>query len=746
MIHRAIQQRSFARLFAYTALFALLVSIAWLGRLEAKNSTRLAVDLQPSAPYYATFYYPWYQSPAVDGRWSYWPGNGNHPPATWFSHFLPDVDPATFDPAKELYSSFDPAVIYWQLQKMADARLEVAISSWHGQDDKTDRALRFMLTDIMQRADNPYPNLRWSIYYESEGFGDPSPAQIAADLDYIAAEYADQPAYFRIDGKPVIFVWADGGDGAGMAQRWHDANQQAATQFYVVLKLFSGYKTVQPQPDSWHQYAPASRVSAHPPASFAVSPGFWPDNGVVTPRLSRSLNEFRAAVTQMTAADATWKLVTTWNEWGEGTAVEPGDPARFNPVTGKEEFDPSAEPFQNGYIDILADLLPPLENGTGAGAVTPTPPGTTPGGTLPTPIFSFAAAGDHSATDNTTAMLGALKDASADFYLALGDMSYSKIEPESAWCDYVKGFVGADYPFEILVGNHEDRPGDNGFIDNFAACLPDRLNVTGLYAHRYYFDYPRETPAARFILIDPNIYRGDSRVDYCKHGETENCDWLTARIDEAQQAGLWVIVGMHKNCITVGEKSCEIGGDLLDLLVEKRVDLILQGHEHIYERSKQLALSAGCPSIVLKDYDPVCVVDEGSDGRYEAGAGPIIVIAGTAGVGLRSVHESDAEAGYFASWMGSDVTPSYGFVQYDVSACAIQANFVNAVGQFDDSFVILDSSNPKCAVATPTPSGTPDPTPSGTPEPTPSGTPSPTATPSASHTPAMYVHLPLIRR
>ncbi len=40
-----------------------------------------------------------------------------------------------------------------------------------------------------------------------------------------------------------------------------------------------------------------------------------------------------------------------------------------------------------------------------------------------------------------------------------------------------------------------------------------------------------------------------------------------ARIDEAQSQGLWTIVGMHKNCITTGEKSCEIGAPLFNVLV-----------------------------------------------------------------------------------------------------------------------------------------------------------------------------------
>ena len=80
-----------------------------------------------------------------------------------------------------------------------------------------------------------------------------------SDLNYIADNYATEPAYFKVGGKPVLFVYSTSSDSAGMVQRWNTAKTQAKLPFYVVLKLFSGYKTINPQPDSWHQYGPATR-------------------------------------------------------------------------------------------------------------------------------------------------------------------------------------------------------------------------------------------------------------------------------------------------------------------------------------------------------------------------------------------------------------------------------------------------------------------------------------------------------
>jgi hypothetical protein len=39
--------------------------------------------------------------------------------------------------------------------------------------------------------------------------------------------------------------------------------------------------------------------------------------------LTRDLDDFRRAIRHQLASRATWQLVTTFNEWGEGTAIEP---------------------------------------------------------------------------------------------------------------------------------------------------------------------------------------------------------------------------------------------------------------------------------------------------------------------------------------------------------------------------------------------------------------------------------------
>ena len=318
-------------------------------------------SFQPTAPYYATFFYIWYKNPNTDTSWSYWSDQGN-PPSTWFSHYLPDPNPSAFDPTQELYSANNYENFKWQVGKMAEARQEVAIASWWGQGTKEDTAFNNIITDFMGRSDNPYPNLRWSMYYEDEGFGDPSVATLVSDLTHIKNAFTNNPYYFKIDGKPVIFVYGNTTDEPGtILQRWSDANAQLGNAFYYVLKVFGGYATSSPQPSSWHQYAPASRSGQHGSYSYYVSPGFWLDGQAE--RLARNAADFENAVKSMVNSNATWKLTQTWNEWGEGTSVEPGQQVVI--VNGIDAIDPNGTPFGNLYVDILNRNLPPLEQGLG---------------------------------------------------------------------------------------------------------------------------------------------------------------------------------------------------------------------------------------------------------------------------------------------------------------------------------------------------------------------------------------------
>lgn len=248
-------------------------------------------DWQPSFPIRAAFYYPWFPEA--------WKQSGMDP----FTHYQPTAG---------FYSQDDAAVIQAQISAMQYGKIEAGISSWWGQGTPTDKRFPFLL------AEGEKTGFYWAAYYEQEGYQDPPVTAIQSDLAYLQKQYASSKAYLKVDGRMVVFVYADSNDRCSMVDRWVKANTVNA---YLVLKVFPGYHSCTSQPDGWHQYAPATAEKPVGKSSFTISPGFW-KAGVSQPDLPRDLQRWNSDIRAMMASDAPWQLVTTFNEWGEGTAVE----------------------------------------------------------------------------------------------------------------------------------------------------------------------------------------------------------------------------------------------------------------------------------------------------------------------------------------------------------------------------------------------------------------------------------------
>jgi hypothetical protein len=245
---------------------------------------------QPQLPVRGFFYYPWF--PEAWGRLT---------------------DRTRYHPSLGFYDSGSREVIHNHLKALEYGHAEVGISSWWGRGHRSD----IRLPALLQETSAVGSPLRWSVYYEPEGQGDPSVDQIRSDLAYLSDRYGAHPAFFRMETKFVVFVYATAADGCEMGQRWQQANTVGA---HVVLKLFPGYRKCPIQPEGWHQYS-ATPEASHGRDSFTVSPGFWKWDEQ-TPRLSRDVVRFRQNVRSMAVSGASYQLVVSFNEWGEGTAVE----------------------------------------------------------------------------------------------------------------------------------------------------------------------------------------------------------------------------------------------------------------------------------------------------------------------------------------------------------------------------------------------------------------------------------------
>lgn len=321
--------------------------------------------------------------------------------------------------------------------------------------------------------------------------------------------------------------------------------------------------------------------------------------------------------------------------------------------------------------------------------------------------YRFGAVGDTGATTATGKVFDVAGSRGLNGFLHLGDMSYSTITPESAWCSYIRSHSGPSLPIEVVAGNHEDD-GPDGSIANFASCLPNSLAATGTYGKEYYIDYPATQPLVRFIMISPKLTFPPSSAWSYSVGSS-HYNWTAQTIDSARAAGIpWVAVGMHHYCLSLVNFPCASGTDIMNLLIAKKVDLYLQAHDHGYSRTKQLALGTGCTAVVAQAYNPACVADANASSSYTAGAGTVIALVGSGGRSLNSERPDSAQAPYYQSWMGSNANPTYGYLELSVSATSLSGSFQRASGgTFTDAFTISRSAPVTPPPTTPPPTTSP---------------------------------------
>ena len=265
--------------------------------LIASLCALVAVPASAGAPYKPlriAAYYPWFPE-----GWTY-------AEMSPFTHYSPSLG---------FYDASDKRVIARHVRAMQWGRIRAATYSWWGRESPTDNRLSQHLEVAAKR------NFTFAIYYEWEGYADPSVEQLRADLEYIRDRYAPSPGYLKVDNRFVVFVYGDADDGLAceVAERWRAASADLGA--YLVLRAFSGYRGCHAQPDSWHTYSADKNAFNLSPYSYSISPGFFfakEDR----PARHRNLARWARNVRAMTRSPAQFHYVISFNEWGEGTAVE----------------------------------------------------------------------------------------------------------------------------------------------------------------------------------------------------------------------------------------------------------------------------------------------------------------------------------------------------------------------------------------------------------------------------------------
>jgi hypothetical protein len=167
-----------------------------------------------------------------------------------------------------------------------------------------------------------------------------------------------------------------------------------------------------------------------------------------------------------------------------------------------------------------------------------------------------------------------------DIFVHLGDIAYGSgtyTELESHFFTVYRDILD-DVPFWPSIGNHEyvTNEGDP-YINVYV--LP-RQALDPVHHERYYsFDYGN----AHFVSLDSNPEMFDAIGS--GSGTDDELDWLAA--DLAASTADWKIVFFHHPAYSSGEhgNEADVDAQFVPIFQEHGVDLVLNGHDHDYERT-----------------------------------------------------------------------------------------------------------------------------------------------------------------
>jgi glycoprotein endo-alpha-1,2-mannosidase len=274
-------------------LLALLVALALpaLGQASARSSI---------------FFYPWYGTPKIDGSYRHWQQNGARPPRSIASAFYP---------ARGLYSSTDRVVLGAQMREIRDAGVEQVAVSWWGRGSLEDGLL-----ELVAAAAGA---VGLDVAAHIEPYGGRDGVSVEADVAYLSGLGITNAYLYRPDERPAS-EWAVMNERLGSSAR---VFAQTGLVGLAAAGRFDGVYTYDVL--VWNG-GKLGRICAQARKAGllcapSVGPGYDARRAVghtwVKPRLNGATYDsmWRAAL----RARADVVTITSYNEWHEGTQIEP---------------------------------------------------------------------------------------------------------------------------------------------------------------------------------------------------------------------------------------------------------------------------------------------------------------------------------------------------------------------------------------------------------------------------------------
>ena len=260
---------------------------------------------QAGPPRSAIFFYPWYSNMRHDGGYTHWTQGGHQPPFDLASQFYP---------ARGAYSSADPRVLSAQMRDIAAGGIDEVVSSWWGKGSSEDARLPAVIRTAKR--------LHLRVGVQLEPYPERTVESVGGDLAYLRSLGIRDVYVYRSNDFPADAWWPVTRVPSGMrliaqTNRVGFAARAGFAGFYTYdILLYDGAKF-----GRLCEQARSLGILCAP----SVGPGYEATAATgdtrVKPRLAGTTYDsmWRAA----DAAGADIVTITSYNEWHEGTQIEP---------------------------------------------------------------------------------------------------------------------------------------------------------------------------------------------------------------------------------------------------------------------------------------------------------------------------------------------------------------------------------------------------------------------------------------
>jgi hypothetical protein len=323
----------------------------------------------------------------------------------WFS-------PESFGPGKTSdqpitpYRSTDRAVIQRQVGQAQQAGIDAFVQSWYGPRDAPDNQTESNFRTLLDVAKASGFRAAVDVEVGSPFFA--SAADVQNALAALLAGHAKHPAYLKVDGRPVVFFWYNSRFSVAEWTAIRAAVDPNHNSIWIgegtdaeYLRVFDGHHlysitwTADPQSMlvTWGQRvrAKATELGGQRYWVGTTMPG-WNDlalgrgNSYVRPRDGGSY--FRSSFAGAAKSGADWAIITSFNEWPEGSMIEP------------------SVSYGDAYLKLARELADAFRAGTLAppapAAVVAQPVATATPTILPSPTRTFTPAPAPTASPTAT--------------------------------------------------------------------------------------------------------------------------------------------------------------------------------------------------------------------------------------------------------------------------------------------------------------------------------------------------------